>query len=412
MDQAAVIATSRRDFKVIGLVSGAHFFSHAYTIVLPPLFPLLKEEFGVSYAALGFVLTAFAIASGIGQTPVGFLVDRIGGRWLLIWGLTLMAAAIGAVGLVYSYWALLGLYIVAGIANTVFHPADYAILSASVDRGRLGRAFGIHTFAGNVGWAVMPVVMVVLTAWFDWRIATILIGVAGVICASLLWSQSTILNDEKPAAAKPAAATGGHGDGTDAVKGGISLLLSPPILMAFLFFLLISAGTGGLRTFLVAALVAVDQMPLDFANGALTGFLVGGAVGILAGGVAADRLGRPERTAVIGFILTALFIALAGLPSLPFVAIVATLTTAGFFSGMVQPNRDLLVRAVTPEGQAGKVFGFVSTGLSIGGAFIPPIFGWIMDNSDPRWVFWIAAAIVLANVLTVGGLSRAGRRRA
>jgi MFS family permease len=408
VDQSAVLATNRRDVKVIGLISGAHLFSHAYTIILAPLYPILKDEFGVSYAALGFVMTAFSIASGIGQTPVGFLVDRIGGRGLLIWGLILMAASIGAVGFVHSYWAVLALFVVAGIANTVFHPADYAILSASVDRSRLGRAFGIHTFAGNIGWAVMPTVMIVLTAWFDWRTAVILIGVAGILCALLLWSQSSILHDEKSSDARPARAAASAE--APSAKSGVALLLSPPILLAFTFFLLISAGTGGLRAFLVAALVAMEQTPLAVANGALTGFLLGGAIGILVGGVVADRFGKPERTAVLGFVLTAGCIALAGMPSLPFLVMVGVLAAAGFFSGMVQPNRDILVRNVTPEGQAGKVFGFVSTGLSIGGAIIPPVFGWIMDNADPRWVFWIAAAMVLVNVLTVGGLARTAKR--
>jgi len=410
LDQTAALSTNRRDVKVIGLISTAHMFSHAYTIVLPPLYPLLKEEFGVSYAALGFVMTAFSIASGIGQTPVGFLVDRIGGRGLLIGGLILMAASIGAVGLVHSYWALLALFMVAGIANTVFHPADYAILSASVDRSRLGRAFSVHTFSGNVGWAITPTVIIVLTAWMDWRTAVILIGVAGIVCALLLWSQSSVLSDEKAPEpdAKPKSQAVDSGGRTE--KLGMALLLSPPILMAFLFFLLVSAGTGGLRAFLVSALVAAEQTPLSVANGALTGFLVGGAAGILAGGVVVDRLGKPERTAVFGFLLTAAFIVLAGLPSMPFVIMLGALSAAGFFSGIVQPSRDILVRNVTPEGQAGKVFGFVSTGLSIGGAVIPPVFGWIMDNSDPRWVFWLAAAMVLANVLTVGGLARAARR--
>ena len=191
---------------------------------------------------------------------------------------------------------------------------------------------------------------------------------------------------------------------------GLALLFSPPILLAFLFFFLLAIGFGGVRSFSVAAFVAIYDMPLAAANGALTGFLIGSAGGILAGGVLADRFGNPERIATIGFILSAALLTVVGAPSMPIVLLVAVLTAAGFLNGMVQPSRDLLVRSVTPPGSIGKVFGFVSTGLSIGTALMPVLFGWIMDNADPRWIFWVSAIFILLALTTIGGLSRLSRR--
>jgi FSR family fosmidomycin resistance protein-like MFS transporter len=164
-----------RDIRVIGLVSGGHFFSHFYFLVLPPLFPLLKAEFGVSYASLGLFLTAASLATMICQTPVGFLVDRFGARWILLGGLLLHSVAITAIGFTSSYWAILVLFMVAGVANTVYHPADYAILNARVTPHRLGRAFSIHTFSGNIAWAIAPAAMVSLTALWDWRTAVVVV---------------------------------------------------------------------------------------------------------------------------------------------------------------------------------------------------------------------------------------------
>ncbi len=407
LEQTVSVSERRSAAKVIGLVSGGHFFSHFYSLLLPPLFPLLREELGVSYASLGLILAAFSITSGVGQTPVGFLVDRVGARGLLVAGLACQGIAIMLAGLAGSYWALVILFAVAGLGNTVYHPADYSILSASIRPHRLGRAFGIHTFSGNIGWAVAPAAMVALTALWNWRAALVIVGLAGIAAAFIMWTQGGALRDERSSSAAPAP----QQDPAKKVPlSGFALLFSPPILLAFLFFFLLAVGFGGVRTFSVAAFVAIYDMPLATANGALTGFLIGSAAGILAGGILADRFGNPERIASVGFILSAALLTVVGAPSMPIVLLVGVLTAAGFLNGMVQPSRDLLVRSVTPPGSLGKVFGFVSTGISIGTALMPILFGWIMDNADPRWIFWIAAFVILLALATIGALSRLSRR--
>lgn len=385
--------------RIIALVSAGHFFSHFYVLVLPPLFPLLKDELGVSYAALGMLMTVASLATGIGQTPVGFLVDRIGARWILLGGLVLHSLSVAAIGLASNYWAIFILFIVSGLANTVYHPADYAILNARVPRERLGRAFSIHTFSGNIAWAAAPAVMIGLTLLWDWRTALVVVGFVGVIVALFLWAARSELSTDDEDIPSGAVAS----DSPTALSG-MRLLLSPPILMAFLFFMFIAMGTGAIRVFSVAALVAIYDTPLAAANGVLTGFAIGASTGILAGGLVADRLGRPELVATLGFLAGAVLLGLAGTVSLPIAGMVAVLTAAGFVTGMVQPSRDMLVRSVTPPGSMGKVFAFVSTGLAVGGMLMPVVFGWIMDHADPRWIFWLSALIVLSTILTVGGL--------
>jgi MFS transporter, FSR family, fosmidomycin resistance protein len=399
-----------RDIRVIGLVSGGHFFSHFYFLVLPPLFPLLKVEFGVSYASLGLFLTAASLATGICQTPVGFLVDRFGARWILLGGLLLHSVAIMAIGFTSSYWAVLVLFMVAGVANTVYHPADYAILNARVTPHRLGRAFSIHTFSGNIAWAIAPAAMVSLTALWDWRTAVILAGLAGIVTAAVLAIRGADLVDRDGDLENDRATPPPTSEGAQPLSG-VQLLMSPPILMAFLFFMFIAMGTGAVRVFSVAALVAIYDTPLEAANGVLTGFLGGAAAGILVGGLLVDRVGKPELTAIVGFLVGAALLAAAGTFSLPIAAMAAVLTGAGFVTGIVQPSRDLLVRRVTPPGSMGKVFAFVSTGLALGGVLMPIAFGWLMDNADPRWVFWLSAIIILLTVLTVGGLASVSRER-
>lgn len=398
-----------RDVKAISLISAGHFCSHFFQLALPPLFPLLIGEFNTTYTALGLLMTASALTSSATETPLGFLVDRFGARWILVGGLVLHSLAMMAMGFADTYWALLTFFMVAGLANSVYHPADYSLLSATISQKRLGRALSLHTFAGNIGWVLVPIVMVALTALWGWREALMTIGVFGLIVALCIATLGGFLREEKQiraearAAAPPGTAT--------ATPGGLSLLLSPPILMGFLFFMMISAGTGGLRTFSVSALVAIYDAPLEAAGNALTGFLIGSSVGILAGGLIADRFRQPQSLAMLGFLGAAVCAALVGLLTVPIIAVVALLTIAGFCSGAVQPARDLLVRAITPKGSMGKVFGFLSSGLGLGGALVGPFFGWIMDNSDPRAVFYVSALIILASVVTVGGLGRAARKK-
>jgi len=396
--------TARRggDGIVIGLVSGAHLFSHFYMLVLPPLFPLLKQEFGVSYAQLGGIFTAFSIASGGTQYLMGVLVDRFGARYLLVAGLTVVAVSFGLMSLTHSYLALLALALCAGFGNAVFHPADYTILAATVRPERLGRAFGVHTFSGQIGWAIAPSLVLALTALWNWRWAVAAVSLLGIGMALLLLVNRGRLRD-RPAEA-PAARPAG---GVPAL--GIGLLLSAPVLLMFVFYTATASIQIGLQSFTPTALIALFGVPLITATAALTGFLVGSASGVLAGGFVADRLHRLDLVAAIGFTAAAASVCVAALVPLPPVLQVAIFAFTGFMLGMIAPSRDLLVRNIAPPGASGKVFGFVSTGLDVGGASAPLAFGWILDQGRPTLMFFAAAAIMMVTMITGLAASRVGR---
>jgi len=397
----SLFSFSPTESRALGVVSAGHLMSHFYVLVLPPLYPVLKEEFGVSYAELGLTATAYAILTGLAQTPVGFLVDRIGGRRLLVGGLIAMGLAIAAIGFSSSFWAVVLLYGLAGLANTVFHPANYAILSASIPRERIGRAFSIHTFVGHIGWAIAPGIVIALTALWNWRTAMVVTGLASVAIAALIEWQRAALREER-------ASTAASGAASPSIRDGIALLFSPAILLAFVFFVMIAMGFGALRQFAVSALVVGWDLPLATANAVLSGFLIGSPIGILIGGLYVDRMKQPALMAAGGFVVGAAATLAVGSLPLPIAGLTVTLAVAGLCAGMVQPARDLMLRRMTPEGSAGKVFGFATTGLGFGGAVMPPLFGWVLDQGDPRWVFWLAAAFLLASLVTVFRFGRAG----
>ncbi|MGH7391509.1 MAG: MFS transporter [Candidatus Rokuibacteriota bacterium] len=381
-----------RDYRILALVASAHLLSHFFQLVLPPLFPVLRDELGITYVALGLLMSLFYAASGIGQTIAGFLVDRYGARRILASGLALLAGAIGAAGLAPSYGFLVPVFIVAGLGNSVFHPADYSILNTMIDPRRLGRAYSVHSICGNLGWIAAPPVVVGLSTLYGWRAAVVTVGALGVAAALVLATRRENLGHAPQA--MPAADRA-------PVAADVRLLLAAPILMAFAYFALLSASMSGMQTFGVTALVSIYDVPLTVATGALTAYLGGNAVGILTGGIVADRTRRHDVVAAGGMLIAALLalVIASGAPPRPLLA--ATMGVVGLCKGITGPSRDMLVRSATPARASGKVFGFVYSGLDLGALAMPPLYGWLMDRGEPRAVFVVGAALMVVTVFTV-----------
>jgi MFS transporter, FSR family, fosmidomycin resistance protein len=395
MSQATEIlgVKSTPHLRIVGAVSAAHFVSHYYILLLAPLLPFVRAEYGVSYTEIGLALAAFNTVSAALQTPAGFLVDWLGPRILLIAGLLFGAVAFVIAGLVDSFWVMVAMFAVAGVGNTVYHPADYSLLSHHVPANRIGPAFSIHTFAGMLGSAVAPVSLLMMQNLWGWRGAFIGAGVLGfAVAAVLIAARENGGTPEIPAPPR-----------TDAEKdtAGWRLLLSPAILLNLVFFVLLAVISGGLYNYSVVALGALYGTPVAIANSALTGNLLLSAIGVLAGGLLVVRTTRHGTVAAVGLAATALFTALIANVDLGAVLLIAAMTAAGFFSGVIMPSRDMIVREVTPPGSFGKVFGFVTTGFNIGGIVSPLIFGAIMDHGNPRFVFLAVAACSLIAIATV-----------
>ena len=389
------------DVKVIGLVSLAHLMSHFYALVVPPVFFLLTEEFRVGYAAMGFAVTMFYVGSGLLQTPAGFLVDRFGGKRVLAGGLGLVSCGTMLIGFAPSYPLLVMAFMVAGMGNSVFHPADMAILNAKVDARRLGHAFSVHGVSGNLGWVVAPLFSVALASAFGWRATMMAAGAIGV-AVTLLIAAHPALRQEVHAAARRERESA-------ALKDDLKLLLSAPVLTCFFFFVFTSVNTTALQTFSIPAMVGFYGVAVSVATGTLTGYLAGAAAGTLAGGFIATRTRRHDAAAVAGVLFTMLLVLALASGALPVVLLVAATTLAGFFVGTVNPSRDIIVREVTPVHARGKVYGFVYSGLDLGSGVAPPLIGWLIDTGRPQWVYLTSASALL---LCAVSMILLGRRRA
>ncbi len=416
MSEAAALRapTAAREFQAIGLVTAAHFLSHFYQFVLPPVFGLMALKLDVGYTELGLLITTFSVATGVSQTPAGFLVDRLGAAKLLALGLGVLGAAVALFGFAPTYVTLLPLVAIAGMANSIFHPADFAILSGSVREQRIGRAFSLHAVSGNLGWAAAPAAMLGLSAMFDVTTAFLVVGLAGVALAAVLaLNLDRLREDGEAAAATPAAPDAADpvaetGDAAaparpprgGTAKDGLSLLLSRAALMLFGFQLVYAMGFAGIRNFSVVALPAIWGVSAEIVAGALTGYLIAASFGNLVGGWLADRTGNPGRVFTVSILALAAIVASLGAVPMSAALLTVALLTAGVLQGSLLPARDMLVRQIAPKGQMGKLFGFTSSGLALGNAITPAIFGWVMDNADPSLIFYGSAIFMLLALFT------------
>lgn len=394
MTAATADATGRNDIRVLSLVGTGHFVSHLYWLALPPLFLQLRDAFNVSFTELGMMMALMAAASTVVQVPVGYMVDRYGARPVLIGGFAVLAGAFALMGLAPNFWALVALAVVAGIGNSVFHPADYAILNSSISPARMGRAFSVHLFAGNIGSAVAPALMWGLSYAFGWRGALTVIGLGGLVLVGVILTQLHTFQD---VGAKPKEKKAAAEDAAD----GWRLLTSPAVLLFFMFFLTLSMTAGAMQAFSVTALVNLHGTDQAAANTALSIYLFLLAAGTLVGGEISDRFGRHEITAGVVFVATAVLTAALAVFRMDFVLLAFVMGVMGLGQGIIRPTRDMMLRAASPKGSTGKVFAFVSMAITAGGAVAPVPFGYLIDIGRPEWVFYLIAIFMLICLFAV-----------
>jgi len=380
----------KRDAAVIGLISFAHGMSHFYQLLLAPLFPFIKDELGVSYAALGFLVALFYTLSALFQPLAGIVVDRYGARSVLLGGIGFLIVGVFLQGIATNYAQLALGAALTGIGNSVFHPADFAILNARVSPPRLGYAFSAHGVVGYIGYAVAPLFSVSIGAAFGWQAALLTGAGLGLALLALLLLNSRHLQIEAQVAPAKASL------GADA-----RVLLAWPVVLCFLYFTVFAAGLAGLQSFGVSAMVEQYRVAATAASSALTAYLVSAALGILAGGFVAVRASRHDLVAAGGLAVNAAAVLLIAMNQVPGAALPTTLAIAGFASGIVAPSRDLIVRASTPPGATGRVFGFVYSGLDVGSFVTPVFYGWMLDYRLPQAVFYTVFAFTTLAILTV-----------
>jgi len=393
----------RQDAGVIGLVGLAHMISHYSQLLLAPLFPWLKDAFNASYTELGFLMTLFFVVSCAVQAASGFLVDRYGPRPILFGGLTLLGVA--AFGFAFSpnYWVMALFSMVAGVGNGVFHPVDYTLLNRKVSASRLGHAYSFHGITGSLGWALAPAMLVPLAIAFSWRVALMGAGVLAFAVLAILWLNRTRLALPTHASAQPGPASrAAH------AQGNFDFLRIPAVWMCFGFFFFYAVVLSVIQAFAPEAARHLHGVPVALAAMCLTVYMVCSAGGMVLGGFLAADPTRCERVVGVGFGIAALIALVIGFGPVPALAVPTLFGAMGFASGIAGPSRDLLVKRSTPENTTGRVYGIVYSGLDIGQAIAPLIFGVLMDHGHYQGV-WLG--LVLMQVVLIASAFNVRRVR-
>jgi MFS transporter, FSR family, fosmidomycin resistance protein len=379
----------QQDAGVIGLVGLAHLISHFSQLLLPPLFPWLREALHVSYTQLGLLMTVFFAVSCAVQAASGFLVDRYGPRPVLFAGLALIGLAAFGSAASPSYWTMLPCAVVAGMGNGVFHPVDYTLINRKVSPQRLGHAYSVHGITGSLGWALAPALVVPLAIAFSWRVALATCGGVVLTVLVVLWLNRTRL-DLPPVAARQESTTG-------AGAGNFTFLRIPAVWMCFAFFLFWAVILSGVQAFAPEAARHLHDVPVALAAMCLTIYMICSAGGMVLGGFLASDPARCERVVGAGFGIGAGVALMIALGSVPALAVPVLFGIMGFGSGIAGPSRDLLVKRSTPDNATGRVYGVVYSGLDIGQALAPLGFGPLMDHQNWQgvWLALVAAQAVL-----------------
>lgn len=406
--QALTPNSLKQDALVISLVGLAHGISHFFHMILAPLFPWLKDAFSLSYAELGILMSAFFVVSGIGQALAGFVVDRIGARAVLFFGITCLALSAVVLAVAPSYAVLMLGSMLAGLGNSVFHPADYTILNKCVTSQRLSHAFSVHGVSGNLGWAAAPVFLVSLANLYNWRIALMAAAALPVIVLIILFSYRHLLHTDP----KPHAATSNDADKHSQDNEVFHFMRLPAVWMCFLFFFMVSMGLGGIQSFSPTALREVYGMSLVWATAAYTAYMLTSAVGMIWGGFIAAKTTDHDRTITVAFSFSAIIALLLSTGWVSPMMAVVLMGAVGLGAGIAGPSRDLLIRAASPKNATGRVYGVVYSGLDIGLAFSPALFGAIMDAHHPHWVFACIGAFQILAIFTAVGVGTSTRKKA
>lgn len=391
---------TRSSFLTLLVVCAAHFVSHLHLMLLPPVFALMSVHYGVSFVDLGIALTVFNVMSTLTQPTVGRLCDRYGPQPTLIAGLVLGGLSFILVGMTSSYAALLVLMAAAGLANSVYHPADYAILSRLISAENKGKAFSIHTFSGFIGGAAAPLGMNLAISFWSWQAGVIAGGALALLVAA------AIPLIPGAARAAPAAPAGSAGPAA-AAAAKQPVRINGEIAKLTLFFFIMTLSTTGINNFAISAFAMGSTLDIVEANLVLTFFLVSMSVGVLAGGVLADKVSTHERIAALGFALAGGLVALVAVVDMSAAALYAVFIVSGFLVGMVMPSRDMMVNRATTPATTGQVFGIVTTGLNAGGMVAPPIFGYLLDREWPAGIFAVSAMfMILTGIIALRHRSR------
>ncbi len=397
MSTPTAILARKHDARIIALISFGHAIAHFYNLILTPLFPWIKISFNLTWAQLGFLMTMYFAVSGVVQLLAGFLVDKYGGRRILFAGLACLALSALVMAIAPNYTILMLGAMLAGLGNSVFHPADFSLLNKYVNPARLGHAYSMHGISGNLGWAIAPIFLIGICNFSNWRIALIAASCLPIAALLALVSQRAVFLQCLLDGQRPVRKAENN-------SSMLSFLKLRAIWVCFAFFLVSAIALGGIQSFSPTGLQHIYGISLTLATTAFTTYMLGSALGMVWGGFIAAKTRQHERIIALSFCTAGISACFIGSGSVPPMLAVVLMAVTGLGAGVAAPSRDFLIRAAAPQEAMGRVYGIVYSGLELGFAIAPWLFGHLMDQKHPEYVFYGIGVCQLLAILTAIGV--------
>ena len=385
----------RQDATVIGLVGLAHGTSHFFHMLLAPLFPIFILEFGLSFAQVGLLTTAFFVVSGVGQAMAGFVVDRLGARPILFGALCIFAVSALVASSATGMASLLAAAVLAGLGNASFHPVDFTIMNQRVSAQRLVHSYCIHCISGSLGWAVAPAFLLGVTTLSNWRTAYIAAALLALgVLLVLVLNRQQIATSVIASHAGNTPATGQKGLKSE---GDLAFIRLPVVWWCFGFFLLSTMTVAVIQSFSASILKALHGISFEAATMTLSAYMLCAALGAVVGGFVVGKAQRSERVVIGAMVAGGVLLGLSATGWLGAAGTVVVLAATGFAVGVGGPSRDMMIKRATPKGATGRVYGMVYSGLDVGFAVSPLVFGLLMDRGHFAATLAGAALVLLAS---------------
>lgn len=369
--------SENKDLEAIFLVSIAHASSHFYHLVIPSLFPWLMPAFGLNFVEAGALMTTFFVTSAVGQSGMGFFVDKTGPKAGLYLGLVLLASSAIVLGLSTHIAMLFLAAALAGAGNSVFHPADYSLINYNITKPFLGHAFAWHTFTGNIGWAICPLFMVTIAESAGWRTAAFAASAVAIIVLAIEITRSSVF--AKDQRNDPTVRTKAAGDKV------FGFLKEKAVWQCFFFFFFTAGAFGVLQSFSQTIFNHLYNLDLKASSTALTAYLLCSGIGCLVGGFFTNQ-SKISSGGVVGLSLTFSALMSLVLASCFFTGYwaIVLMGAMGLGTGIASPSRDIMIRKATVNKlgmkSLGRVYGFTYCGMDVGQSLSPIVFAPLLDN--------------------------------
>jgi len=375
-------ARVKPDIRLLSFLALGHMVIDINQGSFPVILPFLKDALNLSYAATGLIVLAANITSSLIQPLFGYLADKTARRWLLPISVLLSAVGLGFLGLAPSYGAVLALVVITGFGVAAYHPEGYRTATA-VAGDRKATGVSIFSTGGNIGIALGPPLLTVLLTTYGLP-GSLGMLVPGLLVAALLTAVLPRLSAPAPTVARDRASAAG----AQTMVGAMSLLI--------LVVAIRSWTQLGFTTFMPFYWRDVLHGDPRLVGTLLAVFLGAGAIGTLAAGPVADRVG--VRRYVVSVFLLATPLAVGFLFVQSGALVFVLLALLGFVLVSTFTVSVVLGQAYLPRNPgmaSGLIVGFAIGAGGIGASAL----GWVADHWGLTAALGISAVMPLAGFL-------------